>query len=88
MLDDMLIFGTSLNILQSTKLFLSANFDMKDLGEVNIILGIKVIRSEDGLMLSQEHYVERLLKKFEYFNVTSVSTPFDANSQLKKNNHY
>ncbi|XP_070036284.1 secreted RxLR effector protein 161-like [Nicotiana tomentosiformis] len=37
-------------------------------------------------MLSQEHYVERLLKKFEYFNVTFVSIPFDANSQLKKNN--
>ncbi|XP_075106808.1 secreted RxLR effector protein 161-like [Nicotiana tabacum] len=59
---------------------------MKDLSEVNTLLGVKVIRSEDGLMLSQEHYVERLLKKFEYLNVTSVRTPFDANSQLKKNN--
>nr|XP_033516590.1 secreted RxLR effector protein 161-like [Nicotiana tomentosiformis] len=56
------------------------------MGEVNMILGVKVIRSEDGLMLSQEHYVERLLKKFEYCNATPVSTPFDANSQLKKNN--
>ncbi|XP_070045992.1 secreted RxLR effector protein 161-like [Nicotiana tomentosiformis] len=56
------------------------------LGEVNTILGVKVIRSEDGIMLSQEHYVERLIKKFEYFNVTFVNTPFDANSQLKKNN--
>jgi len=34
--DDMLIFGTSLNIVQSTKSFLSTNFDMKDLGEVNM----------------------------------------------------
>ncbi|XP_070030835.1 secreted RxLR effector protein 161-like [Nicotiana tabacum] len=30
--------------------------------------------------------LKRLLKKFEYFNVTSVRTPFDANSQLNKNN--
>ncbi|XP_075097581.1 secreted RxLR effector protein 161-like [Nicotiana tabacum] len=59
---------------------------MKDLGEINIILRVKVVRSEDGIISSQEHYVERLLKKFEYFNVTSVSTLFDANSQLKKNN--
>ncbi|XP_070011473.1 secreted RxLR effector protein 161-like [Nicotiana sylvestris] len=64
----------------------SANFDMKDLCEVNTILGVKVIRSEYGIILSQEHYVERLLQKFEYFNVTFVSTPFDANSKLKKNN--
>ncbi|XP_070002328.1 secreted RxLR effector protein 161-like [Nicotiana sylvestris] len=59
---------------------------MKDLGEVNTILGVKVIRSENEIMLSQEHYIERLLKKFECFNVTLVSIPFDANSQLKKNN--
>ena len=31
--DDMLIFGTRLNIFNSTKDFLSSNFDMKDLGE-------------------------------------------------------
>lgn len=50
--DDMLIFGTSLNIVHSIKLFLSTNFDMKDLGDVNMILGIKVTRSEDGILLS------------------------------------
>ena len=53
--DDMLIFGTCLNIVERTKLFLSTNFDMKDLGEVNMILGIKVIRSNDEIMLTQEH---------------------------------
>ena len=50
-----------------------------------MILGIKVIRSEDGILFSQEHYMERLLKKFECFDVTPVATPYDANSQLKKN---
>lgn len=63
--NDMLIFGTCLNIVKHTKLFLSTNFDTKDLGEVNMILKIKVTKSEDGIMLSQEHYVERFLKKFE-----------------------
>ena len=84
--DEMLIFGTCLNIVEHTKLFLSTNFDMKDLGEVNIILGIKVIRSNDGIMLAQEHYVERILKKFECWEVTPVATPYDVNSKLKKNN--
>lgn len=37
------------------------------MGEVNMILGVKVTRSEDGIMLSQEYYVERFffLKKKE-----------------------
>ncbi|EOY00765.1 Beta-ketoacyl reductase 1-like protein [Theobroma cacao] len=41
-----------------------------NLGEANIILGIKIIRCDSGLMLTQEHYIERLLKKFGCFNVT------------------
>ncbi|XP_071933566.1 uncharacterized protein [Coffea arabica] len=84
--DDMLIFGTSLDIVNSTKYFLSSNFDIKDLGEAKIILGVKIIRKGDGIMLSQEHYTERLLRKFENYDVTPVSTPYDANTQLKKNN--
>ncbi|XP_071940012.1 uncharacterized protein [Coffea arabica] len=84
--DDMLIFGTSLDIVNNTKYFLSSNFDMKDLGEAKMILGVKIIRRGDGIMLSQEHYTERLLRKFENYDVTPVSTPYDANIQLRKNN--
>lgn len=51
--------------MKSIKLFLSINFDMKDLGKVNMILGVKLIRNENGIMLSQEFYVERL---FKYLN--------------------
>jgi hypothetical protein len=31
--DDILIFGTNLEAIMETKVFLSKNFDMKDLGE-------------------------------------------------------
>lgn len=78
--DEMLIFSTSLNVVQCTKIFLSTNFDMKYLGDVNMILGVKVMRSEDGILLSQEHYMEKFLKKFECFEVTPVAIPNDANS--------
>ena len=42
--DDLLIFGTSLDVVHDAKHFLASNFDMKDLGEANIILGIKILR--------------------------------------------
>ena len=38
--DDMLIFGTSLEIVCETKKFLGSKFDMKDLGKAEVILGI------------------------------------------------
>ncbi|RVW42781.1 Retrovirus-related Pol polyprotein from transposon TNT 1-94 [Vitis vinifera] len=86
--DDMLIFGTSLEIVCETKKFLGSKFDMKDLGEAEVILGIKKTRTPNGLKLSQEHYVEKILRKFEHFDCKPVSTPYDPSSQLKKNREH
>ena len=55
------------------------------MGEASVILGVQIIRKSDGIILSQKHYVEKLLKKFGHFDVTLVSTPYDANTQLMKN---
>ncbi|GJT99023.1 zinc finger, CCHC-type containing protein [Tanacetum coccineum] len=40
--DDMLIFGTDQNKVDKTKKFLSSRFSMKDMGEADVILGIKI----------------------------------------------
>ena len=53
--DDLLIFGTPVNVVHDTKCFVASNFDMKDLGEANIILGIKLLRDNDCITLSQSH---------------------------------
>ena len=39
--DDMLILGTNIEVIKSTKRMLSNNFDMKDLRVADVILGIK-----------------------------------------------
>ena len=53
-----------------------------------MILGIKIIRTHNGLKLSQEHHVKKILRKFEYFDCKPVSTPYDPSSQLKKNREH
>ena len=50
--DDMPIFGTSLKVVCEIKKFLGSKFDMKDLGEVEVILGIKITRTPNRLKLS------------------------------------
>ena len=50
--DALLIFGTNLEIVNDTKSFLSSNFYMKDMSEVDVILGNKIIRDFDRIMLS------------------------------------
>jgi hypothetical protein len=42
--DDLLIFGSNIDIINTTKILLKNNFDMKNLGEANVILGMKITR--------------------------------------------
>ena len=86
--DDMLIFRTNLQVVIDTKSFLRSKFDMKDLGEVELILGIKITITLNGLNLSQEHYIENIFKRFEHFDCKPISNPYDPNSQLKKNREH
>jgi hypothetical protein len=71
--NDMLVFGTSMNVVHSIKRFLASNFDMKDMSEASVILGIKIIRRDKSIMLTQEYYIQKLLKTFGHFDVTLVS---------------
>ena len=84
--DDMLIFGTNVTVVEKTKLFLSSHFDMKDLGEADVILGVKMRKSDNGFSLCQSHYIEKILKKFNCYDELPVRTPYDPSIHLKKNN--
>ncbi|GJV73657.1 zinc finger, CCHC-type containing protein [Tanacetum coccineum] len=44
--DDMLIFGTDQDQVDKMKEFLSSNFSMKDTGEADVILGIRIKRED------------------------------------------
>jgi hypothetical protein len=52
-------------VIKETKDFLSNNFEMKDLGEADVILNIKLLREGNGgITLVQSHYVEKVLSRF------------------------
>ncbi|GAA0144133.1 hypothetical protein LIER_35876 [Lithospermum erythrorhizon] len=82
--DHMLILGNTLDVINKNKELLSSNFDMKDLGEAGVILGVRVIRNFEGIFLSQSHYVEMVLKKFNSFDVALARTPYNPSLHLTK----
>ncbi|GJX42183.1 zinc finger, CCHC-type containing protein [Tanacetum coccineum] len=84
--DDMLIFCTDQVQVHLTKEFLSLRFSMKDMGEADVILGIRIKHESNGIAISQSHYIEKVLKKFNYFDCTPVSTPIDISEKLMPNN--
>ncbi|KAL2249827.1 UNVERIFIED_CONTAM: Retrovirus-related Pol polyprotein from transposon TNT 1-94 [Sesamum indicum] len=84
-MDDILLIGSCLDIITETKSFLKNKFEMKDMGEANVILGIKLTRSTDGIVISQAHYVEKIIQKFGYQNSRIAKTPYDPSVGLFKN---
>ena len=58
--DDMLIFGSNMHVINETKNMPKSHFNMKDLGEDSFILGMKITKTCDGIFLDQSHYIEKI----------------------------
>ncbi|GKB94582.1 retrotransposon protein, putative, ty1-copia subclass, partial [Tanacetum coccineum] len=68
--DDIIIIGNHILMLQSVKSYLEKCFAMKDLGEAAFILGIKIYRDRSKCLigLSQSAYMDKILKRFRMDN--------------------
>jgi len=64
--DELLIFGSNFQCVEETKKFLSSNFVMKDVGETDVIVGINIVRIVYVLSLTQSHYIEKMIKKYDH----------------------
>ncbi|PKI59003.1 hypothetical protein CRG98_020571 [Punica granatum] len=83
--DDILIVGSDDSMIKSTKNMLNSRFNMKDMGPADMILGIKIMKTSDGLILSQSHYIDKILEKFTKNDSGISKTPIDNNLHLSKN---
>ena len=64
--DDILLIGNDVGVLSSVKVWLSNQFDMKDLGEGSHILEIKLLRDHKQRMvgLSQATSIDQIIARF------------------------
>ena len=52
---------------------------MDDWGELHWYLGMRILRSEDKIIVDQEKYVENLLDQFNMINCKPKATPGEVN---------
>nr|GEV33057.1 transcription factor bHLH75-like [Tanacetum cinerariifolium] len=85
--DDILIMGNHIPMLQDVKSYLGRCFAMKDLGEAAYILGIKIYRdrSRRFIGLCQSAYIESILKRYHMENSKHRSIP--KQDKLRLINH-
>nr|GEV03156.1 hypothetical protein [Tanacetum cinerariifolium] len=84
--DDILIMGNIIPMLQSVKTCLGKCFAMKDLGEVAYILGIKIYRDRSKRLIDscQSAYIEKILKRYCMENSKRRSISMQEKLKLSK----
>ena len=59
-------------------MFLTSQFKMKDLGEVDTIWGVKMKKHSGDYSLCQSHYIENVLFKSNHLKFKEANTPYDS----------
>ncbi|GJZ22910.1 uncharacterized mitochondrial protein-like protein [Tanacetum coccineum] len=57
-------------------------FQMSSMGELTFFLGLQIQQKKKGIFISQDKYVNEILRKFNYTDVKSASTPTDLEKPL------
>ncbi|GJW40055.1 uncharacterized mitochondrial protein-like protein [Tanacetum coccineum] len=80
-----IIFGsTNKELCIGFEKLMKDKFQMSSMGELTFFLGLQVQQKEDGIFISRDKYVAEILKKFNYSDVKSASTPVDLEKPLVK----
>ncbi|CAA7058194.1 unnamed protein product [Microthlaspi erraticum] len=82
--DDLLVTGSSLDLILEFKRGMSSKFEMSDLGRLTYYLGIEVNQHEDGITLKQERYAMKILEEIGMLELNAVHTPMDSSLKLSK----
>ncbi|GAU26014.1 hypothetical protein TSUD_64020 [Trifolium subterraneum] len=63
---------------------MQSEFEMSMMGELGFFLGLQIKQQEDGIFISQEKYVNDLLKKYKMNEAKIMSTPMHPSTSLDK----
>ncbi|GJW96857.1 putative ribonuclease H-like domain-containing protein [Tanacetum coccineum] len=80
-----IIFGlTKKELCNAFKKLMQEKFQMSSMGELTFFLGLQVQQKKDGIFISQDKYVDEILKKFGFTEVKTASTPIETQKPLLK----
>ncbi|CAL1353265.1 unnamed protein product [Linum trigynum] len=84
--DDLILSGNSMKLIQGAKNYLSQQFKVRDLGELKYFLGLEIARSASGISVSQRKYCLDLLQDTGFLNGKPVNSPSDMKTRLSQFN--
>ncbi|GKA60685.1 putative RNA-directed DNA polymerase, partial [Tanacetum coccineum] len=84
--DDILLIGNDIPMLQNVKDWFGRCFAMKDLGDAAYILGINIYRDRTKHLIgfSQDTYLDKILKRFRMENSKKGNLPLNHGIKISK----
>ncbi|GKB80649.1 putative ribonuclease H-like domain-containing protein [Tanacetum coccineum] len=82
--DDIIFGSTKKELCTEFEKLMHDKFQMSSMGELTFFLGLQVKQKEDGIFISQDKYVAKILRKFSFTDVKTASTPMDTKKPLLK----
>nr|GFB35529.1 putative ribonuclease H-like domain-containing protein [Tanacetum cinerariifolium] len=82
--DDIIFGSTNKELCKSFKKLMKDKFQMSLMGELTFFLGLQVKQKDDGIFISQDKYIAKILWKFGLTYGKSASTPIDTEKPLLK----
>ncbi|GJX25976.1 putative ribonuclease H-like domain-containing protein [Tanacetum coccineum] len=83
-IDDIIFGSTKKELCTEFEKLMHKKFQMNSMGELTFFLGLQVTQKDDGIFISQDKYVDEILKKFGFSTVKTTSTPMDTSKPLLK----
>ncbi|CAM8975868.1 unnamed protein product [Rhodiola kirilowii] len=80
--DDVILTGTSSDIIQKVKAFIHDLFKIKDLCQLRYFLGFEMSRSDDGLFLNQRKFALELISEAGLLACKPSTIPMETNHKL------
>ncbi|GJY96473.1 putative ribonuclease H-like domain-containing protein [Tanacetum coccineum] len=82
--DDIIFGSTKKELCTEFKKLMHKKFQMSSMGELTFFLGLQVTQKDDGIFISQDKYVDEILKKFGFLTIKTASTPMETLKPLMK----
>ncbi|GJR59003.1 retrovirus-related pol polyprotein from transposon TNT 1-94 [Tanacetum coccineum] len=82
--DDIVFGSTKMELCISFEKLMHKKFQMSSIGELTLFLGLQVKQKKDGIFISQDKYVDEILKKFGFLEVKTASTSMETQKPLLK----
>jgi hypothetical protein len=82
--DEIIFRSNNVSLVQWFSFTMHSEFEMSMIGKLSFFLGMQISQRSEGIFLSQEKYLRKILKMFRMEDSTPVSTPMVTRCKLSK----